>query len=96
MSGLLPQNWVEVGLWMSIYQNCGQITTISPQFNPQIVVNCGIIGVVVMAGGYSMHIDWVGVSNTHFAHPCLGYSRVVYIYVLISDGLLVGVSGCQS
>ena len=36
----LPQNWVGVGLWVSIYQNWGQITPISTQ-------NCGKIGVVV-------------------------------------------------
>ena len=34
----LPQNWVGVGLWVSIYQNWGQITPISPP-------NCGKIGV---------------------------------------------------
>ena len=34
----LSKNWVGVGLWVSIYQNWGQITPILPQFHPQIVV----------------------------------------------------------
>ena len=63
---ILPQNWVDVPLRLSIFQNCGKNTTISQQ----LWTNWGYIGVVVMVGGcfsYTALVDVVvGVVKTLF------------------------------
>ena len=77
----LPNYLAWVGLWVTIFQNYGQITTVLHQFNSKIVVKLVLwlwLRVVphILIGFWL----WLRASKPHFAYP---WSMLVELQVII-------------